>query len=143
MSEGIRDMTENVLVDLGVSTGIFPRSASWTAGAHTGNGRDVQEAQAAMVALDIDIGAATSVTVKLQHSLDNSTWTDLGAAKYGTGSAPAAITADGQHYFEAKDFYRYLRAVVTVAGGTATDVIAAIALQRGRKGPVTQWLTAV
>lgn len=62
--------------------------------------------------------SATTITVKLQHSTDNSTWVDLstitisspGAGSFGANSATVAAGTTVN---------RYTRVIVTTAGGTA------------------------
>lgn len=144
----MRDFKSNLLVDMLLnSNGIWPEypGAGWVAATYTGTGRDAQRATSAICSVAALIGNATSFTLTLEDSADNSTWATLGASKYGTGSAPAAITADGDYYFTAKNFRRYLRAKIVVVGGdgsTAT-IFAHIALDRGASGPITQWSTEI
>lgn len=74
----------------------------------------------------LSIGAASGTTptldVKIQHSDDNSTWTDL------TGGAFAQKTAASFAEINIKNFKRYIRAVHTVGGTTPSFTAAVLAL---------------
>lgn len=112
----------------GVEPGVFLHSAA-AAEVATGNGVQVQDAGtvattagAALYLCVCDIaGAAPSLTVKVQHSADGTTWADLGTFTTVTAKQKA------QRLVVAGTVNKYLRAQWTFAGTTtsATFVVAA------------------
>lgn len=92
--------------------------ASHDAGASTSNGA-VGHVHVPDVA-----GAAPSVTVKVQHSADNTTWADLIAT-----FTPVSADFNAQRVQVAGTVNRYTRAVITF-GGTTTAATVAVALAR-------------
>lgn len=79
---------------------------------------------------------STAIDVKVQHSTDNSVWTDLAGAQQ---TVPAGVAVDGTHPFGQPTAYvintaaiavnRYLRAVITPTAGTGA-ISAVVAFAR-------------
>jgi len=68
-------------------------------------------------------GGTTTCAVKLQHSTDNSTWTDVASGTittFGTTSKGACVG------FSCQQLRRYIRAVATLGAGTAITLTVAV-----------------
>ena len=76
----------------------------------------------ALVLLSVGAASGTSPTldVKIQHSDDNSTWSDLAGAAFPQRTAAGAVSE-----INIKGFKRYIRAVHDV-GGTSPSFTAAV-----------------
>lgn len=80
----------------------------------------------------IATGAVTdgTHTVKLQHSEDDSNWTDVSADRL-QGSAPAITSSDDDKVFAVGYIVgteQYVRVVVTTAGATSGGIFGAVAV---------------
>lgn len=107
-----RDLYSNV----SIGKSIVP--TVWTATA-TGSGVDLKGAESAILLVDVGaVAASGNVTVKLQESSDNSTFTDVASADLvGTIADPlVASTPTFLGYIGAE---RYVRAVGTLNSGTS------------------------
>ncbi|MGY4313726.1 hypothetical protein [Bradyrhizobium sp. JR3.5] len=123
----MRDITQNT----GLAQSIAPSVLTATT---NGSGIDTLNFESA--ALVVSVGAVTgSFNVKLQDSPDNATFTDVPASLL-VGSLPGTLVANTvvkQGYLGAQ---RYLRAVLTSAGGTSIAIAATIVLGNPKVAPV-------
>ncbi len=77
------------------------------------------------------VGAGT-ITMTIQHSIDNSTW-----ATYATVAAATEASGEDMFLFEIRDFRRYVRLSTIVANGHCDFSCIGI-FDRSRGEPVTQ-----
>lgn len=120
---------------LSTVTSVRPQAA-FSAGAQNGVSIDrVAHSMAGCCVLHTGTGAAsgaptaTSVTTKLQHSPDNSTWADYAPDGVNVATAAAVgASSDGSLSVDLTLANRYIRAVATVAftGGTSPTVFATV-----------------
>jgi hypothetical protein len=114
----------DVRLELDPQVSLAPQS---TTGAVTGTGVDLAVCDAALVI--IDNGAATTpATVKIQESVDNSTFTDVADTDLiGTTGNPAGVlqTASSIAKISYIGTQRYIR-VSTIAGGSAALISAEV-----------------
>ena len=102
----------------------------------TGNGTGVDLVAAGAVTVHLQVGVVTdgTHTITLQESVDNSTFTAVGAGdQSGTLTALASNVNQKIGYIGNK---RYIRAVATLAGATVGGVYGALVIQTDlRKQP--------
>ncbi|MFO1104593.1 MAG: hypothetical protein U1E34_00720 [Amaricoccus sp.] len=87
----------------------------------TVNGAAVDTKGPNRVAFIVSTGAITSAgdfSVKLQESADGSTFADVAAAEWDS-DAPATLLANAEYRLGYRGYRRYVRAVLTKAGGTS------------------------
>lgn len=100
---------------------------SLPAGTTTGNGTavDIKGSYAAKHVVTCDAFTA-DITLKLQDSPDNSTWTDVAASKMIGGANSLVFTATGNGQIGGFDLQRYQRLVYVSGTGTvsATAILA-------------------
>jgi hypothetical protein len=110
----------------GTEGGIILNSASLagtTNGAAQDNGALTSNGAGCYLHVPALVGAAPSVTVKVQHSVDNVTWVDLATFNLVTAlNASQLVEVTGT-------VNRYTRAQVTF-GGTTTSITAVVAIAR-------------
>lgn len=143
-------LMKNIGGMLVTSIGVVPQSNSGSAINGTGLERAVQPGEqiALSCVLHVQTGATTgtpstiSVAGKLQHSDDNSTWTDYTDPSTNASAAITAITAASTASSVDVDLSqakRYVRAVVTPAftGGSSPTIMVSSSIVFGglRKAP--------
>lgn len=107
---------------ISVVQSLAPASRTATA---NGTGVDLTGFDAATVVLDLGAisGTTPSFTFEVQESSDNSSFAAVAAADLDSGQ-PAAVTAGGAVVeIGYRGIKRYLRAAVTVVGGTSTPTL--------------------
>ena len=94
----------------------------------TETGVDLQPYEGSMICvLDAEAGGASiTYSVKLQDSADNSTFGDLSGAAFTTTTANTALVE--KLVVDIDNCKRYVRAVITVAGGSGTGAVSVKAI---------------
>tara|TARA_R100001163_G_C4958172_1_gene123096 strand:- start:96 stop:473 length:378 start_codon:yes stop_codon:yes gene_type:complete len=94
----------------------------------TETGVDLQPYEGSMICvLDAEAGGGSvTYAVKLQDSADNSTFGDLSGAAFTTTTANTALVE--KLVVDIDNCKRYVRAVITVAGGTGTGAVSVKAI---------------
>ena len=77
-------------------------------------------------------GASVTYAVKLQDSADNSTFGDVSGLAFTTTDANTALRETLR--INSDEVKRYIRAVITVAGGTGTGAVSVVALGSKKYG---------
>lgn len=90
--------------------GVYPTTTGWTSNLH----------------VSAIAGAAPSVTVKLQHSTDGTTWADLSGGSFAAATAATSQQLSGA---ATASVNRYVRCVITF-GGTTTSITLAVSFSR-------------
>jgi len=79
-----------------------------------------------MAILDAEAGGASiTYAVKIQDSADNSTFADVSGLAFTTTDANTALRETLR--INSDEVRRYIRAVITVAGGTGTGAVSVVA----------------
>lgn len=99
--------------------GFFVIDQTFT-GAANGAGYDNSASSTGWLCQGHVTGGDGTVTLKLQHSTNNSTWADL----YNIGTVPAATAFTSSSTTDAVN--RYLRVICTGIGGTTADAVVAV-----------------
>ena len=83
--------------------------------------------------LDADAGGSgITYAVKIQDSADNSTFADVSGLAFTTTTANTALTETLR--INSDEVKRYIRAVITVAGGTGAGALSVVALGSKKYG---------
>ncbi|NBT52800.1 MAG: hypothetical protein EBT12_14840 [Marivivens sp.] len=86
-----------------------------------------------MAILDAEAGGASiTYAVKIQDSADNSTFADVSGLAFTTTDANTALRETLR--INSDEVKRYIRAVITVAGGTGTGAVSVVALGSKKYG---------
>jgi len=86
-----------------------------------------------MAILDAEAGGASvTYAVKIQDSADNSTFADVSGLAFTTTTANTALRETLR--INSDEVKRYIRAVITVAGGTGTGAVSVVALGSKKYG---------
>lgn len=86
-----------------------------------------------MAILDAEAGGASvTYAVKIQDSADNSTFGDVSGLAFTTTTANTALRETLR--INSDEVKRYIRAVITVAGGTGTGAVSVVALGSKKYG---------
>ncbi|NBQ51803.1 MAG: hypothetical protein EBU35_14435 [Marivivens sp.] len=86
-----------------------------------------------MAILDAEAGGASvTYAVKIQDSADNSTFADVSGLAFTTTDANTALRETLR--INSDEVRRYIRAVITVAGGTGTGAVSVVALGSKKYG---------
>jgi len=86
-----------------------------------------------MAILDAEAGGASvTYAVKIQDSADNSTFADVSGLAFTTTTANTALRETLR--INSDEVRRYIRAVITVAGGTGTGALSVVALGSKKYG---------
>ena len=86
-----------------------------------------------MAVLDAEAGGSgITYAVKIQDSADNSTFADVSGLAFTTTTANTALTETLR--INSDEVKRYIRAVVTVAGGTGAGALSVVALGSKKYG---------
>ena len=86
-----------------------------------------------MAILDAEAGGASvTYAVKIQDSADNSTFGDVSGLAFTTTDANTALRETLR--INSDEVKRYIRAVITVAGGTGTGAVSVVALGSKKYG---------
>nr|BAR27019.1 unnamed protein product [uncultured Mediterranean phage uvMED] len=86
-----------------------------------------------MAILDAEAGGASvTYAVKIQDSADNSTFGDVSGLAFTTTSANTALRETLR--INSDEVKRYIRAVITVAGGSGTGAVSVVALGSKKYG---------
>lgn len=100
------------------------------AGSVNGEGVDLRESNAALIAISIGAitGSSGDASVTLEESDDNSTYTDVADADI-LGAEPIALADNTAYQFGYSGTKRYVRAVLDTAG--ETNVAGSVTVIRG------------
>ena len=86
-----------------------------------------------MAILDAEAGGASiTYAVKIQDSADNSTFADVSGLAFTTTDANTALQETLK--INSNEVRRYIRAVITVAGGTGAGALSVVALGSKKYG---------
>jgi len=86
-----------------------------------------------MAILDAEAGGASvTYAVKIQDSADNSSFADVSGLAFTTTDANTALRETLR--INSDEIRRYIRAVITVAGGTGTGAVSVVALGSKKYG---------
>ena len=86
-----------------------------------------------MAILDAEAGGASiTYAVKIQDSADNSTFADVSGLAFTTTDANTALRETLR--INSDEVRRYIRAVITVAGGTGAGAVSVVALGSKKYG---------
>ena len=86
-----------------------------------------------MAILDAEAGGASvTYAVKIQDSADNSSFADVSGLAFTTTDANTALRETLR--INSDEVRRYIRAVITVAGGTGTGAVSVVALGSKKYG---------
>ena len=86
-----------------------------------------------MAILDAEAGGASiTYAVKIQDSADNSTFADVSGLAFTTTTANTALRETLR--INSDEVRRYIRAVITVAGGSGTGAVSVVALGSKKYG---------
>lgn len=86
-----------------------------------------------MAILDAEAGGASiTYAVKIQDSADNSTFADVSGLAFTTTDANTALQETLK--INSNEVRRYIRAVITVAGGTGAGAVSVVALGSKKYG---------
>lgn len=86
-----------------------------------------------MAILDAEAGGASiTYAVKIQDSADNSTFADVSGLAFTTTDANTALRETLR--INSDEVRRYIRAVITVAGGSGTGAVSVVALGSKKYG---------
>ena len=109
--------------EIGLATSIAPAAITATA---TGTGVDLLNFNSAVLSLVFGVVTDGTHTVKLQESVDDSTYTDVAAGDLvGAVTVVTSTESNTVQKVGYKGVQRYVRAVSTVAGTTTGGVYAA------------------
>lgn len=102
-----------------------------------GTGIDLSGYDGAVVCVDVGTlaGSATpTITLEIQESSDNTTFTAVAAADLDGGVLPAIVAANDDTFYEIgyKGLKRYVRVSVTAKGGTSPALPCSAVVVRGR-----------
>jgi len=117
------------ILNLGTKTTLLSLSASDVVTATANRtGVDLVDYEGDIMAiLDAEAGGASiTYAVKIQDSADNSTFADVSGLAFTTTDANTALQETLK--INSNEVRRYIRAVITVAGGTGAGAVSVVAL---------------
>lgn len=121
--------------NLGTKTELLSLSANDVVAATVNRtGVDLVDYEGDIVAiLDAEAGGASiTYAVKIQDSADNSSFADVSGLAFTTTSANTALRETLR--INSDEVRRYIRAVITVAGGSGTGAVSVVALGSKKYG---------
>ena len=121
--------------NLGTKTELLSLSANDVVGASANRtGVDLVDYEGDIMAiLDAEAGGASiTYAVKIQDSADNSSFADVSGLAFTTTDANTALRETLR--INSDEVRRYIRAVITVAGGTGTGAVSVVALGSKKYG---------
>jgi phenylalanyl-tRNA synthetase beta subunit len=123
------------ILNLGTKTTLLSLSASDVVTATVNRtGVDLVDYEGDIMAiLDAEAGGASiTYAVKIQDSADNSTFADVSGLAFTTTDANTALQETLK--INSNEVRRYIRAVITVAGGTGAGAVSVVALGSKKYG---------
>jgi hypothetical protein len=123
------------ILNLGTKTTLLSLSASDVVTATANRtGVDLVDYEGDIMAiLDAEAGGASiTYAVKIQDSADNSTFADVSGLAFTTTDANTALRETLK--INSNEVRRYIRAVITVAGGTGAGAVSVVALGSKKYG---------
>jgi hypothetical protein len=123
------------ILNLGTKTTLLSLSASDVVTATANRtGVDLVDYEGDIMAiLDAEAGGASiTYAVKIQDSADNSTFADVSGLAFTTTDANTALQETLK--INSNEVRRYIRAVITVAGGTGAGAVSVVALGSKKYG---------
>lgn len=127
-----RDIKSNAIIQQGLI------ATSYAVAAHNSASFDFNKSPIATFIVNVDVGAAGTVACKLQHSPDNTNWTDETDDYFNNDATIEQIVADGIYQLDVvkpRTGTRYYRVVATVA---VNAVEMSISIVSGQKNNMTR-----
>lgn len=109
-------------------------AANVVTGSTNGTGVDLVDYEGDIIAtLDVEAGGTgKTYAVKFQDSADNSSWADVSGLAFTTTDADTALQETLR--INTDEVRRYLRVVITVAGGVGSGALSVLALGSKKYG---------